>query len=297
MMLSEILGKVACIIVTYNRLSLLKKSIEAVKKQSYHFFDIIIVNNGSTDGTTEWLSEQKDVIVINQANLGGAGGFYAGMKYAYEKCYDWVWLMDDDGVADERQLETLLIGAKEMDSKFVNALVCNIEDPSQLSFGLTSNGRSISNKIEAQVCNTIFNSIAPFNGTLIHKEVIKSIGLIKKEMFIWGDEVEYTCRARKAGYKQFTITNAIHYHPLPRTPMKNVIPGMNRLQIVVPSGDRSKMFFRNLGYNSRYASIKGKIYDISLYFLFFILRLDFRGLWAFVKYYNKGVNNEYDCKF
>ena len=100
--------KVLNVIVTYNRLNDLKVCIENVKGQTYKNLDILVVNNGSTDGTTEYLAAQTDIKVINQNNLGGAGGFYAGMKYMMDNGYDWLWMMDDDGVPDSNQLETLL---------------------------------------------------------------------------------------------------------------------------------------------------------------------------------------------
>ena len=79
--------KVLNVIVTYNRLNDLKVCIENVKGQTYKNLDILVVNNGSTDGTTEYLAAQTDIKVINQNNLGGAGGFYAGMKYM--RCISW----------------------------------------------------------------------------------------------------------------------------------------------------------------------------------------------------------------
>ena len=69
-----------------------------VKRCSSHF-DILVVDNASTDGTKDFIVPHlkvNDVYVNTGANLGGSGGFYYGMKYAYEKGYDWLWIMDDD---------------------------------------------------------------------------------------------------------------------------------------------------------------------------------------------------------
>ena len=200
------MNKVACVIVTFNRVSMLKECLEAVRQQSVKCFDVFVVNNGSSDGTCEWLSQQKDLFVINQENLGGAGGFYTGMKKAYDDGYEWVWMMDDDGIADENQLENLLAGAKKCHSQFVNSLVIDKENGNRLSFGLIYNGKGITEVECAKKYNFILNTINPFNGTLIHRSVIEKIGLIKKEMFIWGDEMEYTYRAIQAGFNLYTIT-------------------------------------------------------------------------------------------
>ena len=67
--------KVYVFIVTYNRLSLLKKTINSLRKQTHPIDNLCVINNGSTDGTYEWLLEQQDLTVIHQENLGGAGGF------------------------------------------------------------------------------------------------------------------------------------------------------------------------------------------------------------------------------
>ena len=242
-------NSVAAIVVTYNRLNLLKKCIDGLRSQSNKNFDVIVINNGSSDGTYEWLEEQQDLIVLNQDNLGGAGGFYAGMKKAYEDGYEWIWMMDDDGLADKYQLEKLLEGAKFVNSLFVNALVCDINDNEMLSFGLDFDGNHLSTTKGAKKFKSIPFSINPFNGTLIHKSIIDKIGFIKKEMFIWGDEVEYTKRAQKAGFEHYTITDAIHYHPKYKAQKDYVLPFIKKGLCVVPANkERAFIKYRNEGY-------------------------------------------------
>ena len=99
---------VAAVVVTYNRIKLLKECIQSIRTQTRMPEEVIVVNNNSTDGTLEWLNEQKDLTVITQQNLGGAGGFHTGIKTAYEKGYDWVWCMDDDGLPEINALKNLL---------------------------------------------------------------------------------------------------------------------------------------------------------------------------------------------
>ena len=113
--------RVALVIVTYNRLIDLKKCLESLRNQTEKDFDIIVVNNGSTDSTQEYLSTCKEIRVIEQENCGGAGGFYAGMRYMFDNGYEWLWMMDDDGIPDRCQLENLLIAGEKY--KFLNSLV------------------------------------------------------------------------------------------------------------------------------------------------------------------------------
>jgi len=64
---------IAAVVVTYNRLTLLKKCIASIKKQTRKIDKIIVINNGSTDQTGDWLKKEKGLTVITQGNLGGAG--------------------------------------------------------------------------------------------------------------------------------------------------------------------------------------------------------------------------------
>ncbi len=286
---------VACIVVTYNRLNLLKKCIESIRNQSYREYDIYIINNGSTDGTADWVSSQSDLSLITQENVGGAGGFYTGMKVAFNKGYEWVWMMDDDGIADSCQLENLLYSAGECQSKFINALVCNIASPEQLAFGLSFNGDWVTTVEEAQTVKYIPQSINPFNGTLIHRDVIASIGLIKKEMFIWGDEKEYMYRARTAGFKQYTITNALHFHPAIKSQQIKVFPLISNLTVDIPANkSRAYIKYRNNGYLCHTYYPSKEIREKMKYFIYFFLRLKFGEMYNFYKYYNRGKNNIFE---
>ncbi|KAA9006792.1 glycosyltransferase [Histidinibacterium aquaticum] len=94
-------GRVAAVVVTYNRLDKLKVTVDRLlESPAEHLSHLIVVDNASTDGTADWLSGLADPrveILTLPENLGGAGGFEAGMRHATET-YDpeWIVVMDDD---------------------------------------------------------------------------------------------------------------------------------------------------------------------------------------------------------
>ena len=98
---------IIAVVVTYNRIELLKRTVRCLQ-QNKPVSSIVVVNNGSTDATAEWLKTQSGLTVINQANVGGSGGFYTGMQYAYQAGADWIWCMDDDVFPRADCLERLL---------------------------------------------------------------------------------------------------------------------------------------------------------------------------------------------
>lgn len=235
--------KVAAVVVTYNRLTMLKECIDSLRTQTYKNFTIVIINNGSTDGTTEYLQTQTDLIVINQKNVGGAGGFHRGMKYMYDnKEFDALWMMDDDGLAAPDQLAKLIKYSRKYNSMYCNALVINRNNRDRLCSGRKYDSIAL-DKTEF-IPDTMF----PFNGTFVWRCVIERIGLIKKEMFIWGDEREYTARVKHAGYKIGTVTQARHYHPAFKGKTSNVIPFVSKWKVVLKPSPRDKIFYRNIGY-------------------------------------------------
>lgn len=287
--------KVLNVIVTHNRLNDVKICIENVKNQTYKNLDILVVNNGSSDGTKEFLAEQTDIKVINQDNLGGAGGFFAGMKYMMDNGYEWLWMMDDDGIPDSNQLETLIDFNKKTNFVFLNALVIDKDDHKKLAFGPLNGHKYI--YVDDVTKNEDFDvMIYPFNGTLIKREVIEKIGLIKKECFIWGDEQEYTARARRAGYVAHTVTTAIHYHPTEKGRKGRVSPGFSHKNVLVKPKQLSHYFYRNQGYidhtyNNYHHIFTKFIIRNSVYF---IRTGQFEELCKLFKYYIRGWHNNYE---
>jgi rhamnopyranosyl-N-acetylglucosaminyl-diphospho-decaprenol beta-1,3/1,4-galactofuranosyltransferase len=207
--------RVAAVIITYNRLALLQEGIAAVCSQTRLPEAIIVINNGSTDGTGEWLATQPGLVVYNQENLGGAGGFNRGIKEAAEANFDWVWVMDDDGYPALNCLAELMNATLTRPN--VDAWGCIVLDRdnyNQLAFEcpqvLTTNG-TINYDI------TFIENWAPFfNGILLSKSIIEKTGYPNPALFIWGDEVDYYQRIINCGGLIQSTTKAVFYHPKDR---------------------------------------------------------------------------------
>ena len=94
------LSTVAAVVVTYNRQAKVGETLDRILAQTRAPDWIIVVDNASTDGTDQVLasycSDRRVIVYRLQRNMGGAGGFSAGMARGYELGADFVWLMDDD---------------------------------------------------------------------------------------------------------------------------------------------------------------------------------------------------------
>jgi GT2 family glycosyltransferase len=208
--------KIAAVVVTFNRLELLKQCIENLRNQTHKLDEIIIVNNSSTDGTLEWLVEQTDLTVITQENSGSAGGQHTGIKRAYEKGYDWIWCLDTDVIPEKDSLEMFLNSSKINEPQtgfltsaiyFTDGNLCFINLP------YTKDRVSIFQLIQNE--NSISILSASFGSVLFSRKAITEVGLPIKDFFIWGDDVEYTFRMIEANYFGFLISSskATHFAP------------------------------------------------------------------------------------
>lgn len=217
--------KVAGVVVTYNRKNELIKNIQAILSQIYVIDSYYIIDNHSSDNTEHFLREagilDNSIVkyVYLEENIGGSGGFYTGLKMAYDDGFDYICLMDDDGrPADEHMMERLVSAADEIYANqkmiLLNSLVCSA-DGETLSFGLRG---KISTKEQAKQHTNdkglIEGVINPFNGTLVSKELINAIGLPNKDFFIKGDERDYYDRSLKAGAYVATVFASNYFHPI-----------------------------------------------------------------------------------
>lgn len=209
--------RVCAVIVTYNRKELLRECLQAVLSQTRPVDHILAVDNASTDGTAEMLREefpQVEVLRLPE-NQGSAGGFHEGMKRAYELDYDWLWLMDDDGIPEADTLGKLI--ENEPHLEFKGCLVLSKESKALTAFDyLLPSGaisRDVKEILRAYPEGRLIGFLNPYSGCLVHRSVISKIGLPRKELFIWGDEVEYFLRAKHKGIVVGTVLSAAFYHP------------------------------------------------------------------------------------
>lgn len=205
------MSKIIALVVTYNRKALLKENIEALLAQDYSNFDILIVDNASTDGTKEFMEKYKENKRIKYentgANLGGAGGFHYGLKKSVELGYDYCWLMDDDTIAKKDSLKILVETAKELNNNFsylcsyvewIDGTPCKMNQVVEDKLWFNEADKLADKKVlKTKSCT--------FVSVFINLEITKKVGLPVRQMFIYGDDHEYTTRLskEKPGYFVF----------------------------------------------------------------------------------------------
>ena len=214
---------VLIIVVTYNRIKLLKRCLNHCVNIDYNKNDLIVIDNNSSDGTADFLNTHKFNFIKLNKNLGSSMGWYEGIKYALKLNYKYVWLMDDDGYPLKNSLNLLL---KNFDNKFscISSLVVSEDDYNKLVFKMPILNKKINNYLSLKFktknvnlikkysTNNTYEFAHLFNGSLIRLETIKKIGNVNEKYFMYGDEVDFFYRLKKIG-KVVTCHQSLHIHP------------------------------------------------------------------------------------
>lgn len=180
--------------------------------------------------------------------------------------FDGFWVMDDDGLPHCRCLEELVKYLPEYD--YLAPLVLSVEDPTKLAFKYKGSV-SLQDLLDKNP-TLVPDYSCPFNAILYSRKLVDTIGYPIAEMFIWGDEINYTLRAKDAGFIPYTVVNAKHKHPSDR--MKIVKSLMGKKTIEMPNKWKGYCHWRNTIFNNKekwkYTSFF-KYYIIEAYYLLF----------------------------
>lgn len=191
--------RIAAVVVAWNRAELLRETIGALARQSRPPDDIIVVDNASTDSTPQVIRGSNAVTdtVTLPSNLGGAGGFAAGIARAVSRGADFVWIMDDDTVPHVDALERLLEARAEYPGEPA-VMACRADwfdgrehpmnKPRRRAF-LQPGLHEHAEKAGAYQIRT-----ASFVAILLDARAIREDGLPEAAYFLWNDDFEYTAR-------------------------------------------------------------------------------------------------------
>lgn len=220
----EVQPYVIVLILSYNGRSLLIDSIESYLKNSYSSFDIVVIDNGSTDNTQEFVEENYPSVELLRlpVNQGYSGGFNAGLTYAFnKKKADYVLVTNNDVKVDQHIIENLVDSAMSRDKiGFTIGKTYFFDEPDKLqSVGKEHDdklwsGRHIGGyeldegqyeQVEIRAwCDDIY--------WLISKELYLLEPGYDTEFQFQAEDFEWQVRAKKRGYKILYTPRAKLWH-------------------------------------------------------------------------------------
>jgi len=205
--------KVFAISLNWNGKNDTIKCVEALKRLNYPNYCIVIVDNGSTDGSVAALKMKfPDITIIeNRANLGYANGFNIGLKFAYEKGADYFLILNNDTIIDSEAMINL-VNIAEMDERigFVSGKVYWYSRPNVLqTIGRMSHPITLVDEHHigsGEIDDGQYDKIQDFDFIddiflLVRREVFETLGGYDSNFFLYYEETDWCARVRKYGFK------------------------------------------------------------------------------------------------
>lgn len=292
----EDLPLVAIVIVNWNKKEYLSKLLKSLSDTEYKNHDIIVVDNASTDGSRELLKSSFPSVhlIANESNVGGAGGFNTGMRYALGKgVYKYIWLLDNDAEVESATL-TELVNVMEKDAGvgIAGSMIANPDDRGHIvEVGLNIDWNTgivkpfMENYELADVKEGVYEvDCVPACSALARTDALRKTSLMDERYFIWWDDADLSLSVKRAGYRVVGVTRSQVCHPTEKDwILVNYYNNRNALLAFSKFADlrqRIKIFHRIASYSCKgilFHNLTGNKYLGSL--LYDSLEDFFRGRW------------------
>lgn len=203
----------------HNRKETTLKFIKSFSKQTYKDYQVVIVDDGSTDGSSEAIKTifPNVIILKGDGNLWWTGSMNKGLKYilSIAKNTDYLLAINDDVTVKDNYIEKLISASKKNDNSIVGSLYVD-----SLKRGITYDSgvkidwkHYIYNQIPYDQNRKIVGNIDTLatRGALIPIDTIIKVGIFEKKLRHYGADYEYFFRAKKLGFQLYMSYEAVVY--------------------------------------------------------------------------------------
>ena len=295
--------KLAIVIINWNSYDLTSDTLASLSSTSYKNYDIIVVDNFSTDNSAAQLENNFSSIILlrSDENKGFTGGNNLGFEYAMNKGYEYVMMLNNDVAVESNFLEPL-VTKLDMDEKIggVQPLIYFYHDR-ELVWNAGSRYNAIFGipyilgyyrKDKGQLQRKKQKSIDWITGCafMIRTEVLKKVGVLKQDFFIYYEDVDLSFRIKAAGYDLVYEASSVVYH---KTGMSHKSKEKLKEGYLNPKvhylNARNRLFVLK-EYTQKIAIPTVILYQI-IYFFGISFYFIFRRRWQKLKAWNNGIKD------
>lgn len=222
-------SKIFVVVPVFNRLPFTKKCLTSIFSQSYKNYEVILVDDGSSDGTSIYVKEYypKTKVIKGNGKWWWTKSTYEGVKYALKKAksYDYILTMNNDLFFENNYFQKLINAGKKYRSSIIGSTCVRAQDPTEvveigvridwptgLVYGVA---QTISNRLSYYRNMKVVDNIdaLPGKGTLIPVEVFRNgINFDYKTFPHYIADYEFSIRAKRNGFNLLVSTDAIAKH-------------------------------------------------------------------------------------
>lgn len=193
----------SAIIPHWNRRELLETLLPNLRAQTRPFQEIIVVDNGSTDGSAEFAEQNGARVIRLDKNLGFAAAVNRGIEAART---DWIAILNNDVTLDSNWLATLMDAAEREGADFASGKVLSAADPTTIDGAFDEVSRAAcacrcgSGKTDGPIWNTPRRiRIAPMTAALFRKKLFEDLGPLDERFISYMEDTEFGLRCAIAG--------------------------------------------------------------------------------------------------
>lgn len=213
-----------CVLVNWNLKSDTIACIESLLNAGVPTRQIIVVDNGSVDGSLDAIAGRfspKVNLIANKENLGYASGLNQGINQALSLGAEWVFVLNNDTLCSPDIFDTLGDALEKDDGISILApLILYFDRPNQIWYtgDRLLPGSLITTSLYKNTRDSIdLPELLPVDfvsgcGMLINKDVFDKIGVFDTSLFMYGEEVDFCWRARQGGMRLVCATRAKMWH-------------------------------------------------------------------------------------
>lgn len=222
-------NKVVVIIPVHNRLEFTKKCLRSLEKQAYRSFEVILVDDGSTDRTSSFYTKHYPQwkLIKGSGNWWWTKSMHEGVKMALKttKKGDYILTMNNDCFFNRNYLTNIVKASKDNKRAIVGSLIVYATKPTKvLDAGVRINWKdnliygvasTISDQLKFYADRKIIKNIdtLPGKGTLVPVEVFYKIGNFNyKRLPHYIADYEFFCRAKRRGFNLIVSSESKLYN-------------------------------------------------------------------------------------
>lgn len=267
--------KLSVVIINWNGKRFLHACLGSLMKQSRRDFEVILVDNGSIDGSVQFVAAnfpQIEIISL-QENLGFCKGNTIGISQAKG---EYIALLNNDTEVDRHWLEELVKALEERPDVGFCASKMLLYDQRDLIdsggdyYSIAGSGGKIGHRDRADKegynqQREVFGACA--GAALYRRSMLEDIGLFDEDFFIAQEDVDISFRAQLKGYKCLYVPTALVYHRL-NTTLKTYSPEY------VYYGHRNSeyVYIKNVPFPLLIITLPLHLFDVFLSFCFFLAK-------------------------
>jgi GT2 family glycosyltransferase len=217
-------SKIGIVTVTYNSRKVVDGFLESVLQQTYTDFQLYLIDNCSTDGTVERISEYSDpriTVIKNGSNLGIAEGNNQGTEVALNAGSGLILFINNDTEFEPHLIEKLVRALKVQKCDLIAPKIL-FHDKQEVIWsagggfnrwkGYAGFHYGVGQTDRGQFDIPRLVDHAPACCLLVRREVFARIGLMDALYFVYLDDSDFCFRARRAGLKLFYLPSATLLH-------------------------------------------------------------------------------------